>query len=391
MKKYDFDQIIKRKNSVKWDGMDLRYAAHPEEILPLWIADMDFRAAEPIIEALQQRVDEGIFGYEYRPESYFQSVTSWFEKRHHWKVQEDWLLHSPGVVTSLSVIIKEFTNPGDKIVIQTPVYFPFFKIIRQNDRTLVPNPLAIRDGRYVMDFENLEKIIDQDVKMLILCSPHNPVSRVWEKDELLRLGEICFKNGIRVLSDEIHADIVFKNHTHIPFASLGKEFLENTITLISPTKTFNLAGLHTSCVIAPNGEDREKFSRAMDVLDLKSGNCFGQAATEAAFRYGEEWLEQLLVYLEDNAGYTLDFIDRRIPRVKAYKPEGTYLLWMDFRQLGLDRKELRDVLLNKAKVALHYGEWFGTEGEGFVRLNFACPKQILIRALEGIEKAVSQL
>lgn len=389
MEPYSFDTIIERKNSAKWDEMHLKFGA--SDLLPFWIADMDFKSPEPVIKALQERALEGVYGYSSRPDSYYRAISEWLKQRHNWVIQDDWLIHSPGIITSLTLILREFTAPGDKIIIQPPVYYPFFDTIVKNGRVLVANPLKSERGRYVMDYEDLEKKLAGNVKYLLLCSPHNPVGRVWEEEELLKLGELCLKHKVKVISDEIHADIVYKGHKHIPFASLGEEYLQNTITCISPNKTFNMAGLQSSCLILPVREDYEKFEESLGILDIKRNNCFSLVATEAAYRYGGEWLDQLLVYLERNADYTVEFLRERIPQIKTYKPEGTYLIWLDCKDLVLSREELADFMLNKAKVALDYGYWFGQGGEDFLRINIACPQGILRQGLERLEKAVKML
>lgn len=383
--KYNFDNIIIRKDSAKWSEMDNKYGTN--KLLPFWIADMDFMSAQPIIDALIERASEGVFGYTYRPDSYYQAVCDWFKKRHYWHIEEDWMLHSPGVVTSLNIIIKEMTNPGDKIIIQPPIYPPFYNVITKNKRELVLNPLKIENGKYVMDYDDLQEKIDPSVKMLILCSPHNPVGRVWNKDELIQLGEICLKNNIKIISDEIHADIVFQGNKHIPIASISKELRDNSITCLSPNKTFNIAGLQSSVVVLPREEDYKLFEEVTDLLDIKRNNPFGLVATEIAYRYGEEWLEQLLRYLEENINYTMNFINNRINKIHIFKPEGTYLLWLDFREFGFSKEELYDIIVNKAGIALDFGHRFGSEG--FLRLNIACPRSLLKEGLAKIENVVN--
>ncbi|MHC2995301.1 MAG: pyridoxal phosphate-dependent aminotransferase [Candidatus Atribacteria bacterium] len=390
--KYDFDKIIDRTNyhSVKWDELENTFGA--KDVLPMWVADMEFRSPKPVIEAIKKATKHGIYGYISRPLSYYQSIVDWMEKKHNWKVKKDWLAYSPGVVPALSFIIRAFTLPGDKVIIQPPVYYPFFRIIEYNGCHIVNNPLKLNNKRYVMDFEDLErKVDDSRVKILILCSPHNPVGRVWEKDELIRLGEICLKNNVIVISDEIHADILFKEYRHTPFASISQEFAQNSITCTAPSKTFNLAGLQTSTIIIPNKKYYKIYDNILNSLALNENNVFGLVALEAAYRYGEEWLIQLLSYLNKNLKFLMKYFEERIPKIKVIKPEGTYLVWLDCRQLGFSAKDLNDFMIKKAKIALDDGYWFGVEGEGFMRINIACPRSFLEEGLKRIERAVNSL
>ncbi len=392
MIKYDFDKIIDRTNyhSVKWDELENTFGA--KDVLPMWVADMEFRSPKPVIEAIKKATEHGIYGYISRPLSYYQSIVDWMEKKHNWKVKKDWLAYSPGVVPALSFIIRAFTLPGDKVIIQPPVYYPFFRIIEYNGCHIVNNPLKLNNKRYVMDFEDLErKVDDSRVKILILCSPHNPVGRVWEKDELIRMGEICLKNNVIVISDEIHADILFKEYRHTPFASISQEFAQNSITCTAPSKTFNLAGLQTSTIIIPNKKYYKIYDNILNSLALNENNVFGLVALEAAYRYGEEWLIQLLSYLNKNLKFLMKYFEERIPKIKVIKPEGTYLVWLDCRQLGFNVKDLNDFMIKKARVALDDGYWFGVEGEGFMRINIACPRSFLEEGLKRIERAVNSL
>lgn len=389
--KYDFDKVINRigTNTAKWDEVETKFGTR--DVLPMWVADMDIRVAQPIIDALKERAEHGIFGYTKMSDSYKEAVCSWMEKRHDWKVEKDWIIHSPGVVPALSIIIREFTNPGDKIIIQSPVYYPFFDVVKENGRELICNSLKEVDGKYVMDYEDLESKIDENVKLMILCSPQNPVGRVWTREELVRLGDICIKHNIKVISDEIHADLVYKGHKHIPFASISEEFAQNTITCFAPSKTFNIAGLQSALLAIPNKKDYEKFTAALGTLDVRRDNCFGAVATETAYTKGEEWLEQLLEYLESNLDFLIEYFEEKIPKIKVNKIEGTYLVWLDCRELGMNREELSQFMIEKAKVALDFGFWFGNEGEGFVRMNIACPRATLTEGIERIEKAVKEI
>ena len=386
--KYNFDEVIDRTNyhSVKWDELETTFGA--KDVLPMWVADMEFRSPKPVIEAIKKAAEHGIYGYTSRPDSYYKAIIDWMERRHNWKVKKDWLAFGPGVVPALSFIIKAFTQPGDKIVVQPPVYYPFFRVIENNGCHVVNNPLKLSNKKYFMDYDDLErKIDDSRVKLLILCSPHNPVGRVWQKEELIILGEICLKHHIIVVSDEIHADILFKGYKHIPFASISPAFTHNSITCTAPSKTFNLAGLQTSTIIIPNKKYYKIYNNILDSLALDENNVFGLVALEAAYRYGEEWLEQLLSYLNENLKFLMKYFKERIPKIKVIKPEGTYLIWLDCRQLGLSAKDLNNFMIGKAGVALDDGYWFGTEGKGFMRINIACPRSFLEEVLKRIEKA----
>jgi cystathionine beta-lyase len=320
-----------------------------------------------------------------------ESIAGWLIRRHRWPVEKEWITHSPGVIPAVSLAIQSFTEPGDKIIIQPPVYHHFARVIEANGRQIVNNPLILENGHYSMDFEDLEAKIDATVKMLILCNPHNPVGRVWSKEELTRLGQICTKHNILVVADEIHCDFVFKTYTHIPFASISEEFANHSLTCIAPSKTFNLMGVQTSSIIIPNQQLRNIYDQKLNTLSIGSPNIFGAAALEAAYRHGEEWLDQLLDYLQGNLEYTLSYFSNNIPQINVIQPEGTYLVWLDCRDLCFSVKELDGFILQRARVAMNGGHIFGTEGEGFMRLNIACPRSMLRNALHGIEKAVASL
>ncbi|MDO9555531.1 MAG: MalY/PatB family protein [Atribacterota bacterium] len=392
--KYDFDEVIDRTkyHSVKWDELETTFGAIPKDVLPMWVADMEFRSPQPVIEAIKKAAEHGIYGYTSRSDSYYQAIIDWMERRHSWKVKKDWLAFSPGVVPALSFIIRAFTQPGDKVVVQPPVYYPFFRVIENNGCHVVNNPLKLSNKKYFMDYDDLErKVDDPRVKLVILCSPHNPVGRVWQKEELIILGEICLEHNIIVVSDEIHADILFKGYKHLPFASISPAFAHNSITCTAPSKTFNLAGLQTSTIIIPNKKYYKIYNNALDGLALDENNVFGLVALEAAYRYGEEWLEQLLFYLNKNLKFLMKYFKERIPKIKVIRPEGTYLVWLDCRQLGLSAKDLNNFMIKKAGVALDDGYWFGIEGEGFMRINIACPRSFLEEGLKRIERAVSSI
>lgn len=388
---YDFDTVIDRTHNfaAKHDELGLKFGR--TDLIPLWVADMDFKVAEPIIAAIRQRAEQGIFGYTSRPDSYFQAVHQWLGQRHGWATDTQLMIHSPGVVPSLSLIIQNFTQPGDKIIVQSPVYYPFFDVVKSNGRILVENPLKVVQGRYEMDYDQLEQIAQTGAKWLLLCSPHNPVGRVWEQAELERLGKICLDHGIRIIADEIHSDLVFSGHKHTPFAAISENFRQNTITCIAPSKTFNLAGLQASIVIFPHIIDRDKFDRVLGDLDIRRNNCFSLVATEAAYRDGAEWLEQLKQYIEGNFAFIRDFCQQHIAKIQPNYPEGTYLVWIDCRKLGMNKEQLHDFMVNNAKIAMDDGYWFGSDYAGFMRLNAACPRSILAKAMQQLQAAVDSI
>lgn len=388
---FNFNKIIDRTNnfSAKWSEMNKNFGSN--DLLPMWVADMDFLTAPCIMEALKDRLEQGIFGYTTRPSSYNESIVNWLDNRFSWKIKKEWLMFSPAVITSISLLIQNLTQKNDKIMIQEPVYSPFHNIVELNERDLVISPLIkLDDGSYIMDYEDIEAKI-KDVKIFILCNPHNPVGRVWTREELTRLGQICLKHNVIVISDEIHSDIILKNHKHIPFASISKEFCKNTITCMAPTKTFNLAGLQSSFLVMSNPYYYEVMDRAFSTLDIKRNNAFSLVATEAAYNYGEDWLDELIKYIEDNVDFAIEYIKTNMPKLKVKKPEGTYLLWVDFNGLNVDEKDLKDALINKGRVALSSGSSFGIGGGGYYRINLACPRAMVLEALKRIEFAINSL
>lgn len=385
---YNFDKKIDRSknHSAKWSEMDTHYGSN--DLLPLWVADMDFEVAPEIYDAMKEKLEQRIFGYVYRPNSYYKSACEWTERRYGYQIHPDTLIHSPGVIPSISLIIRLFTKENEKILIQPPVYAPFSSVVKKNKRTLVTNPLKEVDGRYIIDFDDFEeKCKDPDLKWFILCNPHNPVGRVWTKEELTRIAEICLKYNVRVISDEIWRDIVYKNYKFTPFASISKEVEDITITCFSPTKTFNIAGLQASFVQFPKKEELELFQEELAVLDIRRNNAFSLVAIEAGYTKGESWLNALIDYLEENYNFLEKYIKENIPKIKIVRPEGTYLVWLDFRDFKLSDKEISTILQEKAKVALQEGLIFGEEGRGFQRINIACPRYILKEALIRISKA----
>lgn len=389
--RYDFDEVICRDGtfSMKWDGEFLKTEFGTDDLLPLWVADMDFQCPQPVIEALRKRVEHGIFGYSHRTDAYYEAVISWMARRHQWKIEKDWIVFSAGIVPAINYIIHTFTRPGDKVIIQNPVYYPFGNAIVNNGRRPLFNSLKFTGDRYHMDFEGLKALAkDPYAKLMILCSPHNPVGRVWEKEELISLGEICAENNILVVSDEIHSDLILRGHVHTPFAGISDEFAQNAIVCTAPSKTFNLAGLQTSNLIIPDKIKRQEYVHTLERNHGELTNCFGIVSLVAAYTQGEEWLEQVLDYIEGNVDFIDDFIKTQMPEVKFIRPEGTYLGWLDFRSVCSDGTSLEQIMQKKAKVALDEGYIFGEGGEGFERINLACSKKIIAEAMERIEKAI---
>lgn len=388
-KNLDFDTIIERKNtnSLKYD-----FAAEygmPEDVMPLWVADMDFRVSSYIQEAIRQKVEHGIFGYSDAKDEYFKAVAGWMERHHNWKVEKEWLIRTPGIVFALATAIKAFTREGDGVLICQPVYYPFREVVLDNNRKLV-NSALVQDenGRYRVDFDDFEeKILRENVKLFILCSPHNPVGRVWSREELIRIGEICKKHNVLVVSDEIHGDFVYEGK-HQVFLGLCEEYKEFSIVCTSPSKTFNIAGLQMSNIFIPNEDLRKKFAHQIRAAGYSELNTVGLAACEAAYGHGEEWYEGMLSYVESNIDYVMEFLKENLPQITMGKPEGTYLVWLDFRGLSLDSDKLNELIVQKAGLWLDEGEMFGEEGKGFARVNVACPRKILTQALNKLKAAL---
>ncbi|WP_409294191.1 MalY/PatB family protein [Peribacillus sp. SCS-26] len=389
--KYNFDEHIPRTNtgSVKWDQSEVLFG--DKDILPMWVADMDFKVPQPVIEALKAKAEHGIFGYTGGTASYWDAVIGWMKTRHNWDIQKEWISHAPGVVPALNIIVQAFTAPGDRIMIQSPVYHPFAKVVEMNGRELTVNQLQNEAGRYTMNFTDLKEKLKLGVKMLILCSPHNPVGRVWSEEELRELGEICLANDVLIVSDEIHADLVMPGSRHTVFASINEEFEQNSIICTAPSKTFNLAGLQTSNIIIPNANLRAKFKKSMEEHFLGSMNTFGIAAAESAYLEGADWLDQLLEYLQGNYNYIKNYLETHLNKLIVSPLEGTYLVWVDCRTLGLDAKELERHMQKEAKVAFNHGYIFGEGGEGFLRINIACPRSIVEEGMKRLERAVNAL
>lgn len=382
---YNFDEIIPRRNSnsYKWDS------AKTDDILPMWVADMDFRTASPIIEAMVKRAQHGVFGYANVPTAYFNAVTGWFKRQHHFTLEKDWILFTTGVVPAISAIIKALTKPGDKVIVQSPVYNCFFSSIRNDQCEMVSNDLRYQDGTYRINFEDLEKkASDPEVKLFLLCNPHNPAGRVWTKEELIRIGEICLKNNIIVVSDEIHCDLVYPGHQHIPFASISRDFLYNSVTCTSPSKTFNLAGVQVANIFAADEKIRKKIDQALNVNEVCEINVFAVDALIAAYNEGEEWLDELKQYLYGNYCCLRDFFKQNLPQFKVLPLEATYLVWVDCSALNQSSVKIAETLLEKEKLWINAGTMYGSNGEGFIRLNIACPRQLLIEGLNRIKSAL---
>ncbi len=388
----DFDTVPNRRgtNCFKYDFA--REMGMPEDVLPLWVADMDFPTAPAVLERLHALAEHGIFGYTGVKDAYFSAVHNWYAQRFGWETQRSWLVTTPGVVFAIAIAIRAFTQKGDAILIQQPVYYPFANKVTENDRQLVVNPLVLKNGRYEMDFADMErKIVDYHVKMLLLCSPHNPVGRVWTKEELLRVGEICQKHGVLVVSDEIHADFTYAGHTHRVFASVKSEFADFTITCTAPSKTFNLAGLQNSNIFIPNRQLRHAYKKELSACGCGGTNCMGMAACQAAYEAGADWLEQLKQYLAGNLAYIRQFLREKLPDIALIEPEGTYLVWLDLRKLGLTEQQQRQLIVQDAKLWLDTGTLFGQGGEGFERINIACPRTTIEQAMQRLEHAVHKI
>jgi cystathionine beta-lyase len=389
MAHYDFDTVIDRKNtnSLKWDFAVER--GRPADVLPLWVADMDFPAPQPVLDALRTAVDHGIFGYSDTKEDYYRAVSGWFRDRFGWETKPEWLVKTPGVVFALAMAVRALTKPGDAVLIQPPVYYPFFSVVRDNDRKLVESPLVYENGRYSIDFTDFEEKITQNgVKLFILCSPHNPVGRVWTREELQKLGDICQRHGVFVVSDEIHCDFAFPEHPHTVFAAAAPALAERSIVCTAPSKTFNLAGLQTSNIWISDEKVRAAFLKEIDRSGYSQLNSLGLVACQAAYESGGEWLGQCRAYLRGSLDFLQDFLAQHIPEIRLVEPEGTYFAWLDCSRLGLGRKELNDLVANRARLWLDAGHIFGGGADQFQRVVLACPRATLEQALTRLEQAI---
>lgn len=385
--KYDFDKVTPRcgTNSYKWDSTD------DKEVLPMWVADMDFPTAPCIINALEKRVEHGIFGYTRVPEEYYDAVISWFSRRHHWKPRREWFIYTSGVVPALSAVIKALTNVGDKVLTLTPVYNCFFSSIRNNGCELDSCALRYEDNTFSIDYEDLERrAADPKTTLMLLCNPHNPSGRVWTREELRRIGDICIKNNVVVVADEIHCELVHPGFTYTPFASVSEEFQKHSVTCVAPSKAFNIAGLQIANIIVENDKWRQRIDKAININEVCDVNPFGVIATIAAYNEGEEWLNQLLQYIHGNYLFFNDYCEEHLPQLPVAPLEGTYLAWMDCRSLGIPSEELEEELMKEAKLWLNAGSMYGKEGEGFMRWNLACPRQLVKEGMERFSQFVDK-
>ncbi|WP_420808720.1 MalY/PatB family protein [Bacillus salacetis] len=386
---HNFDKVPNRKgtSSVKWDMTKTVFGR--DDVLPMWVADMDFPPPPQVIDALKARLSHGIFGYTFTGEPLGEAVSAWMKDRHNWEIRKSWLLYSSGIVPAIATIINALTEKGDAVLMHSPVYTPFFSLVEKNERVVKKSPLKMKDGQYVVDFEKFEESLQQGVKLFLLCSPHNPGGRVWKQDELVKMAELCQKYNVLIVSDEIHADLVHKPNKHIPVSSIKNEFEDFILTLIAPSKTFNIAGLQASAMIIPNQKLREKVAEEQQKQGVFTLNTFGVVGMETAYLYGGEWLDSLLSYLQENIRLVKSFVEKELPELTVMEPEATYLLWIDFSQLGKSEKELEDLLLNKGKLALEPGTKYGKDGDGFFRMNIACTRETLKEGLARLKKAFS--
>lgn len=384
---YNFDEIIDRRHtaSLKWDNLEQLFG--DSDLLSMWVADMDFRPPKEVLDAMKERVKHGVFGYTIIEQDTIQSIQNWLLTQHGWEVQPDWLLFSPGVVPSIGMAVQAFTEVGDKVMLQSPVYTPFFNMIKTNGREVVNSELKLVNGRYEIDFEDVEEKLKSGIKLFLLCSPHNPGGRVWTQEELVQLAELCKKYNCIIASDEIHADLVYEPIKHIPIASLNEDYQDFIVTFMAPSKTFNLAGLQASYMIIPNRELRKKLSEVMKSQGVSQLNTFGVLAMKAAYDHGQQWLNEVKAYIKGNIDYVKEELEKHVPEIEVLVPDATYLIWIDCRKIGLSDKELRERLLKKGKIAVNFGYAYGPGGEGFFRLNVACPRKIVEEGIKRICKA----
>lgn len=388
---YNFDEIIDRHQtaSVKYDLRKVIFGK--EEVFPMWVADMDFRTPDFVMEAIRKRAEHEILGYSIRTDDYFDALIGWLKRRHNWEIEKEWVAFSPGVVPAVNVAVLALTRQRDKIIVQPPVYFPFFGAVKDHKRRLVYNPLLMKDGRYQMDFGNLELLCREGASMLILCNPHNPAGNAWTPDELIRMADICLKYNVLIVSDEIHSDLVNRGFKHTVLASLSPEIAAQTVTMVAPSKTFNLAGLSTASVIIQNPDLLKKFNKVIESLHIGMGNVFGNVAAQAAYAKGDEWLDQLLDYVDGNIHYLMQFAEIHLPGLKVIRPEATYMAWIDFSYLCMDDEALNRFVIFNAGLGLNQGIQFGSGGEGFMRMNLACPRSVIQKGLEQLKMAMNEL
>lgn len=388
--KYNFDEVISREgtNCEKFDAREQIFGR--ADVIPMWVADMDFAAPPAVVEAIRKRAEHPVLGYSYRSDNYWQSIIGWVDRHSGWKIQREWLDFTPGVVSGIVYALRAFTEPGDRIVIQPPVYHPFARQIRLNDRVVVNNPLRETNGHYEIDFEDLDRKL-AGAKVLLMSSPHNPTGRVFTREELTRIGQLCVKHDVLILSDEIHGDIVYAPQKFIHIASIDDSIAARTLTFIAPSKTFNIAGLSTSVSIVPNPVLNQRLQEEYAKMHADQGNIFGAVALEAAYTHGDEWLEQLLQYLKGNVDYVCNFLQERIPSIHCVPPQGTYLMWLDFREWGMTHEEIYQFLIDKAGWGVNEGSMFGEEGRGWMRVNIATQRSVLKQAMEQLYQAWLQL
>lgn len=388
--KYNFDEVIDRKNteSVKWDSIEETY--NDKDLLPMWVADMDFKAPPEVLQAISERVEHGVFGYNCNSDSLYESIINWVKDRYNWEIKKEWIVFTPGVVAGFNFGIKSLTKESEEVIIQPPVYPQFFNVVNNIGRTVVENPLIKNNDKYTIDFIDLERKLNSS-NLLLLCSPHNPVGRVWTVEELNKLNDVIIGSDSYIISDEIHCDLAYKDNKHTMIASISKEIEQKSITLIAPSKTFNLAGLFTSIAIIPNSKIRENVIKIMNDSSVNHINIFGLLALETAYSKGIDWLDELLDYIELNAEYVVDFIESNIKEIKVSKPEGTFLMWLDCRRLGLNHSDLHKLMIEEGQILLNDGHTFGTEGDGFLRLNIGCPRETLVEGLNRIGRAINSI
>lgn len=386
--RYDFDEIVNRRgtNSVKWDEVK------EEGVIPMWVADMDFKAAPCILKALKKRIEHGVFGYTIVPDSYYESIISWFDRRHQWHIERDWIIYTSGVVPAISAIIKALTEPGDKVLVQTPVYNCFFSSIRNNGCTIAENALVRKGNSYEIDFDDFERqAADEKTKVFLLCNPHNPAGRVWKPEELSRMNDICLRHGVKVIADEIHCELVMPGHEFTPFAAVSKACQDNCITANSPTKPFNIAGLQIANIISSKAEDRRKINRAININEVCDVNPFGVIALQAAYNEGEDWIEQLNAYLWENYLTLKAFFRDNLPQLEVIDLEGTYLVWVNVRATGMSGNELTEKLLKEGKVFVNRGTMYGeTAGKEYIRINIAMPRSLMLEGLERMKSVIDK-
>ena len=389
-----FDTYIQRRGtrSMKWDGCNERFGVDPSvEMLPMWVADMDFRSPDEVVEAVTERAQSGLFGYSTKPDSFYDAIISWVRRRYHWDIKKEWILFTPGVVPGFNAAFQAYTEKGDGIIIQSPVYYPFADGIRNNERHLVDNRLMERDGEYSVDWELLEKQVkDPANKLLLLCNPHNPIGKCWSPAELERMGNLCADNSVILVSDEIHADLIMKGAEHTAAASVSEKIRNNTITQYAPSKTFNLAGLQTSYAIIPDDRLRAQFQQTMTANRVFNVNYFGPIALETAYNRCESYVTALCEYVDANMDYMKQFLQDNLPFLKMRKPEGTYMVWVDFRESGMEWKEIEEFIVHKAHIGVDFGSWFGKAGRGFLRFNLACPRILVEQAMKQLQEAFAK-